>query len=203
MGRMSEDWVAHRLALLLTDSRGVARGRRLVQDHAVRAALLVDFAFRGRFSYGTAENHLDTAPTGFPPADALLSHIATHPAQSMAGVISSAPVFVLDVLDPARLSGGRFARKRAVQLDPTVVAREREVVDAAAETGRVDSPVTAAVAVLAGALDLAAADRRNALLAWCGAPRGLVAHCAVYLDQLMLNMAAAQALRSGGESGGT
>jgi hypothetical protein len=76
-----------------------------------------------------------------------------------------------------------------VQLDWVAVEAERRLVEDTAERGRNDSEATAALTILAGALDLADARTRAAIIPWCGAHRALVDECATYLDQLMLKLA--------------
>jgi hypothetical protein len=188
MPAVNEEWIAYRLAVLCADRAGVVRGGLTVRDHGVRAALLLDLAFRGRLDSRVDENYLDIRPTGFAPADALLRHVEVHPNRSVARVISSAPIGVVDVLDPSRAPAGWRRRKRSVRLDGSMVEQERRLVAAVAESGKTDSPSTAALAVVAGSLDLASVDQRAALVARCGPARALVADCATYLDDLMLRM---------------
>ena len=72
---MSDDWIAHRLAVLCADSRGVVRGGLLVRDHGVRAALLIDLALRGRLDLGATSDSVDPSPAGWAPADALVEYV--------------------------------------------------------------------------------------------------------------------------------
>jgi len=196
---VSDAWIAYRLALLGADSRGVVRGGLTVRDHGVRAALLIDLALQGRLRAGVDDSYLDTSPTGFPAADALLRYVEANPTRSMANALASAPVTVLDVVDPLPVGTARRPRRRrAVTVDGDVLERERQLLDETVERGRSDSPATAALAVLAGALELAGDDTRAALLPWCGAARGLVEQCATYLDQLMLKQRFIHATPSGG-----
>ena len=188
--------------MLGAGSRGVIRGGLTVRDHGVRAALLIDLLQQGRLSSGVDQSYLDTTPTGFAAADRLLHYVEANPTQSMGHVLASAPVTVLDILDPLPLHERRRPRRRrAVAVDLDDVERERRLVDETAARGRSDSPATATLAVLAGALELADADRRRALLPWCGAARGLVEQCATYLDRLMDRQRLIQASGTAGGGG--
>ena len=200
---MSGAWIAYRLALLGADSRGVVRGGLTVRDHAVRAALLIDLTQQGRLSGGVDDSYLDTTPIGFPAADALLRYVDANPTRTMAHALGSAPVTVLDVVDPLpEGTARRPRRRRAVTVDVGVVERERQLVDETAERGRSDSPATAALTVIAGALELTSDDTRAALLPWCGASRGLVEQCATYLVDLMVKQRLIHASYSTGGGGG-
>ena len=191
---MREEWIAYRLAVLCANGQGIVHGGSTVRDHGVRAALLLDLAMRDRLSSGGDRTYLDTRPSGFPPADAVLRYVDTHPAHSVGRLLSSAPITVLDVLG-AEVERGRFRGRRSARVDRGASERERRLVGTVAETGRTDSPATAALTVIAGALDLTTTDQRAALLAWCGSTRSLVAECADYLDRLMMKMTAVAQVR--------
>ena len=193
-----EDWVAHRLAVLGADKRGVVRGGLVVRDHATRAALLIDLALLGRLSFGADENDIDTSPSGYPPADALVRYAVEHPAMSIAGVIASAPISVLDVFDKDELVRTRFGRTKCAQVDPDAAERERRLVGVAAETGEADSAESAALAVLAGALEFVSSGSRPELIALCGPARSLVADCAADLDQLLVKLSLIRQIPSSG-----
>jgi hypothetical protein len=195
---MREGWVAYRLAVLGADKRGVVRSGLVVRDHATRAALLVDLALRGRLSFGAEENDIDTSPTGYPPVDRLVRYVVENPTQSMADLIGTAPVTVLDVFDRDQVVKSRFGRARCVQVDPADGERERQLVQLAADTGEADSSATAALAVLAGALEFAGSGNRPELLEQCGAARALVSDCAAYLDQLLVKLALVRQIPSSG-----
>lgn len=196
--QVHEEWVAYRLALLGADKRGVVRGGLVVRDHATRAALLIDLALLGRLSFGADENDIDTSPMGYPAVDRLVRYVVEHPAQSMSSVIASAPVAVLDVFGPDRIVRQRLGRARSVRVDPAAAEREREVAQEVAATGMADSAESAAVAVLAGALQITADWNRTVLLEQCGPARTLVSDCANYVDQLLVKMALIRSIPSSG-----
>jgi hypothetical protein len=188
------EWVAVRLAMLCADKRGRVRGGRLLHDHAIRVALVVDLALRGRLESGAETNFIDTSATGFGPADLLLRHIDAYPDQPMTRLFRSGPVRLLDVLDPPSNRPGRFGRTSMVTLDPQRVAQVRTAVEQAAETGQAGTQATAALTVLAGVLQMTVDDHQASLLVQCGSVSDLVADCANYLEQLMDRLAVVAAL---------
>jgi Golgi phosphoprotein 3 (GPP34) len=192
---VSDDWIASRLAALFADDRGVVRDGYLLQDYAVRIALLIDLALRGRVRFDVDRNYVDTSPTGFVPADALLEDIVRNPHRSIAELFATASVRMIDVVDP-RVGESRRRRRRAVTLDRDFVVQVKDEVRAVATTGAADPAASAALAVLAGVLGLALSDHRASLIARCGQARYLLTDCCTYLSQLMDKFALISEMRS-------
>jgi hypothetical protein len=121
---MSTDWIAYRLGMLCCDKTGRFRSGAALVDYAARVALLTDLALKGRVSSTGPGTEIDTAPTGFTPADTLLRYVDGHPSDTMADLFMRAPVTMLDILEPER-TGGRRRRQRWVRLNPDLIEAER------------------------------------------------------------------------------
>jgi hypothetical protein len=183
---VSEEWIAYRLAVMCSDTRGRVATGRVLWDQAVRVALLIDLALRGRLESDIGESWIDTSPTGFPAADKLLADIEAHPDRPITTLFGRADVRINDVLDPGRSRLTRFGR--ALTVDRGRAEAVRKAVNEVATTGRADTPAAAALAVLAGALNLVTPGERPALLAQAEPVRALLAESANYLDQLIMKL---------------
>ena len=181
--------MAWRFALLCADRRGRVY-RRIVPDHACRLAILIDLTLDGRLVSDSTGLNVDTSASGNRAVDAMLRFLDTR-AATAATAIRTGPVGVLDILDPDRLKRNRLVRNRTVRVDPDRVAIERKTVSMAAETGQVTDETTAAVAIIAGALNIVATQHRESLLSQCGPARALTDAGAAYLDNLMVQLAPA------------
>jgi hypothetical protein len=200
--RVNDEWIALRLAVLSANVDGRVRTGLVLWDRAIRAALIVDLALRDRWQSSTPASSIDTSPTGFAPADTLLSYIDSHPNQPMIKTITSAPVELFDLLDPDRRNQRRWRRPRMLALELDLVASERALITDIAQTGRAASPKDAALTVIAGALGKADAAQRTTLLNQCGSLRSLITDIARYLDrELERSEYAAAAGATGGGDG--
>ena len=154
-----DDWgtgVAMRLACLALD-----RGRLtddLVTALAVRGALLVDLALRGRLQETDDHIEVDTGPTGFPPADRLIAGGAA----SLSELLRRGQVDQHD-LAAEHLRRGSWTRRRRWLMERYVDRRaERTRADEDALSAPPDdgwTPVDAALIAIAGALGLLAGPR--------------------------------------------
>jgi hypothetical protein len=178
---MAPEWIAVRLGRLCADPEGRVRRVPMLFDYAARIALIIDLALQGRVTRTLEETDIDTTPTGFAPADALLRHIDEHPDRSMTDAFEHAPVTLLDVLDPDRMSRGRLHKPRSVSLPLALIAEEKARV-LAAWRGRPDGETTAEVARLAAALALIVDLEPITLPAPYGPNAWLITDCLTYLE---------------------
>jgi hypothetical protein len=175
------DWIACRLGRLCADAKGrVGRGPVLF-DHAARVALIIDLALLGRVTRTLDQIDIDTTPTGFAPADAVLCHIDHHPDRRMTELFAHGPVTLLDVLDPVRLSARPLRRSKSVLVPLELIAIERDGVSAALQ-GQPDSEKTAVLAMIAYTLRLTLDVPSPSALAPYGRNAWLITDSLAYLD---------------------
>jgi hypothetical protein len=194
---MDDDWddsVAMRLACLALD-----RGRLtddLVTALAVRGALLVDLALRGRVAETDDAVEFDPEPSGFPPADRLLA----------AGTPSLTDLLRRGLVDQQDLAGEHLRRGswtatrrwflvRYVDHSPERTRSDEQALTSPADRGW--TPRDAAVAAIGGTLGLLATPRSlptEEVLAATGPARWLVELVVEEVDRAMLR---GRALRGG------
>jgi hypothetical protein len=177
---MATEWIAFRLGLLCCDESGRFRSGALLVDYAARVALLTDLAIKGRMSFTGLGTEIDTAPTGYSPADTLLRHVDAHPSHTMADLIMRGPVTMLDILDPDR-AGRRRRRQRWVNMNPYLIQAER----ARLKRLRTDDPEPAATAALILIADrlLVATPAELPAPDQCGSASWLIADFLTFLTQ--------------------
>lgn len=183
MGTVDGDWIAYRLALLVADKRGRLRNGAVLWDQAVRLALLIDLAQRDRIRIHEQSTDLDTTPTNFPAADALIAYVQDHPEGSIMNMFQSAPIGLADVAVAQTDRPYSLARSNITRIEPALAEAERKRVATAAISGVADQ-ATAILTVLADALLLTAIDPDTDLNAQCGPNAQLVIECADYLRAL-------------------
>jgi hypothetical protein len=155
--------VAVRISALCLTGTGVLADR-LMCDHAVRAALLLDLALCGLLESEDDAIVVDGRPTGFLPADRLLAAIAAEPERSLDGRLGERRVGRLEDVASANVASGRWrmARGGPLGLGRRYVDLHRAATEA--DRRRAAEPPTdgcspaeacvSAVATAAGVLDL-------------------------------------------------
>jgi hypothetical protein len=128
---------------------------------------MIDFPFQGRIRQGIDDTVIDTSPT-----------------QSMAEVLAHADLGVIDLLEPAWIAEATRRRSRPFRVDAKVLSLQRERLGEVAESGKVDSAQTAALAAVAATLRWTTNEHLTTLIAHCGSARGLVSDCCTYLTAL-------------------
>jgi hypothetical protein len=150
-------------------------------DHAARAAVLIDLVLWRRISRAaTGELIISTTPTGIPVADKMLAHIDRHPDSTTRDILANAPGRMANFLDAADLNRPWYSRRPRIGQHEADAERQR--LDRAA-AGDIDSPRTAALAMLADALRLVALTQPENVLGECGEVAWIVEEC---VDDLLL-----------------
>jgi len=195
--------VAVRLsAFCLTDSGKLRRYD--IWDVAVRGALLVDLALAGRVTQEDDSVVVDPTPTGFAPADALLTPITVEPERPLDWWMDRGGVDLGDLVRDNVLSG-RWRRlwtalgRRYTQVEGAHSADAAEMARTA-ETATWD-PATAAVAAIgdtSGITDMRPGEPAGGLLDHTGEVRWL---CEAVVDHLQV--AHRRNLRQAGAADGT
>jgi hypothetical protein len=191
------DWIACRLGVLCADARGRVRRGPIIFDHAARVALIIDLALLGRVTRTLDQTDIDTTPTGFGPADALLRHIDTNPDRPMTELFARGPITMLDVLDPARLSARRVGRSRSVVVPTELIAVEKDRVSAAMQ-GQPDSESTAVLAMIAHTLRLTTDAPSSSVIDPHGRDSWLITDSVAYLDATRERFGLVSAAGTGG-----
>lgn len=101
--------VAVRASALCLDTSGRLPDRLLSSD-AVRAGLLVDLALAGRMTTTEDSVVIDETPTGFAPADRLLTAMAAESERSLDEWLGERRIGLRDVV-AANLAAGRWERR--------------------------------------------------------------------------------------------
>jgi hypothetical protein len=171
------------------DHRGRLRGSPKLRDRAARVALIVDLALRERISSTDAGLSIDTASTGYSPADAVLGYVLAHPDCSLADIINKASITSQDVLHTVIDEPERQRPKRGIGVDQDLATLHRRRLEAALETGVADTAATAALVMIAGAVGLCYVSPVSRFLEQCGTASALVADCIAYLNQLVDKLA--------------
>ena len=189
-----DDSVSMRLACLALD-----RGRLtddLVTALAVRGALLVDLALRGRITETDDAVEFDPEPSGFPPADRLLA--AGTP--SLTDLLRRGAVDQEDLAAEHRRRGSWTATRRWFLVRHVDHRADRTRSDEQALASPADrewTPADAAVAAIGGTLGLLATPRSlptEEVLAATGPARWLVE---LVVEEVDRAIARGQALRGG------
>jgi hypothetical protein len=195
--------VAVRLsAFCLTDS-GKLRSYDL-WDVAVRGALLVDLALTGRVTHEADSVVIDPTPTGFAPADALLTPIVVEPERPLDWWMDRGAV-CLDDLVRDNVASGRWRRHWTLlgrRYTEELGSRSADAAEltSAPETAAWD-PATAAVAVIgdtSGITDMRPGEPAEGLLDLAGEVRWM---CEAVVDHLQV--AHRRNLRQAGAADGT
>jgi hypothetical protein len=181
------DALITRLSRLCVQPSGRLPGLAL-HDHAARAALLIDLGLWGRISRTSHVSFLDTTPTGFPPADRMLTYIDQHPDRTMQQVLAKAPVRMAHALEPTAELPRAWSLKRQPRISAHLTAAERRRLDQTC-AGYVDSPQSAAVAMLASALQIVVLTEPETLLGECAEMAWLVKDCVEYLNAVRIRYA--------------
>ena len=150
--------VAVRVSALCLQSKGRLSDRRLASD-AVRAGLVLDLALAGRLTSTDESIVIDQTPTGFLPADRLLTAVAAESERSLDEWLGEPRIGLRDVAD-ANVASGRWELRRGLLgLRPRYVDRHHE--QTARDLARSESawpadasPDDACVTVVAGASGL-------------------------------------------------
>jgi hypothetical protein len=144
------DSVAIRVAALCLDGKGRLSPRPLCST-AVRAGLLVDLALLGRLEETQDSILVDRVPTGFPPADQLLTSITAQPDRSLNDWLEQGRPNLDDVVTEA-VGVGRWSRRHGLYITPryidarpeqTALDRDRSVAQASSKGSWADAAVTA------------------------------------------------------------
>ncbi|WP_222193677.1 GPP34 family phosphoprotein [Modestobacter italicus] len=145
------DGVAARLAAVCLDRRGRLRDYD-IWDAAARGALLVDLVHAGRLVDADDGLALTTDPTGFLPADALLTAVAAEPGEPLDRWIDHGPVGMRDVAESCAAAGSwtarrgllgtRYAAPAPVDPDAAVAAAVVVLTRACGADGRRPEPVS-------------------------------------------------------------
>lgn len=176
--RVEKDLLSDRLCRLCVLQSGRLAGLRL-HDHAARAAILIDLVLWRRVTRAmTGELVVSTTPTGNSGADRMLAHIHRHPDSTIRDILAHAPGRMTHFLDEARPKRRWYFRRPRIPVHE--VAAERRRLDRAA-AGDIDSPRTAALALLADALQLVALSQPENVLGECGEAAWIVEECVDYL----------------------
>jgi hypothetical protein len=175
---MDGDRLGERLCRVCVLRSGRLPGLRF-HDHAARAAVLIDLALWRRISRAdTGELIISTTPTGSPVADKMLGHIDRHPASTIRDILARAPGRMSHFLHTPDLN--RHWYSRSPRIGQSEVDAERQRLDRAV-AGDIDSPRTAAFALLADALRIVELTEPQTVLAQCGEAAWIVEECIDYL----------------------
>jgi hypothetical protein len=178
MSRVEAETLGSRLGRLSATRSGRLPGLNF-HDDAARAAILIDLVFRQRVSWTSTGVWLAaTAPTGTAPFDAMLTYIERHPGIATDRILAKAPGRMAAFL-PAPASGRRWwLRRRKFTRDE--VGAERQRLEQAIDAG-IDTPDTAALALLADALRLVVLPDREGVFSACGENAWIVQACVQFL----------------------
>jgi hypothetical protein len=176
--RVQSDRLGERLCRLCVLPSGRLAGLRF-HDHAARAATLIDLVLWRRINRAsTGELVISTTPTGNTVADRMLAHIDRHPDSTTDDILAKAPGRMAHFVDDAGPERSWYSRTPRIP-DHEVAAERRRLERAA--TGDIDSPRTAALAMLADALQLIALSQPENVLRECGEAAWIVEDCVDYL----------------------
>jgi hypothetical protein len=152
--------VAVRVAALCLDARG-RLSEQLLCGTAVRGGLLLDLALAARVESTEDSVVVDPTPTGFAPADRLLSAVAVERERSLDSWLDEKRIGLRDVAD-ANATSGRWGSRRGpfgfglryTDLRPDETSRDlgRQPLEDAAGWSPADACVTA-IACASGLLD--------------------------------------------------
>jgi hypothetical protein len=120
---------------------------------------------------------VSTATTGVASADKMLAHIARHPGTMTGDILATAPGRMADFVDGADTRRRRFTAPRIAF---HLAEAERRHLDRTV-TGDIDSPRSAALAMLADALRLVSLAEPATVLGACGEAAWMVEECIDYL----------------------
>lgn len=120
------DGVAVRVSALCLEPRGRLSDRLLASD-AVRAGLLLDLALAGRLTTTDESIVLDGTPTGFAPADRLLTAVAAEPERSLDEWLGERRIGLRDVAEANVASGRWDLRSGVVGLLPRYTDRHHHL----------------------------------------------------------------------------
>lgn len=185
---MRDDWsesVSLRLACLALDRKGRLT-KDLVTGIAVRGAVLIDLALRGRVRDGEEAIEYDDQPTGFPPADRILR----APAQSLTDLLRHGPVDQRDLAAEHLRRGTWLAsgsRWRRRYVDHTSDRTKEDELAMTSGPDRIWEPVDASLAAIASTLGVLATPRAlptDALLAASEPVRWLVEVTVAEMDRM-------------------
>jgi hypothetical protein len=172
------DRLGERLCRLCVVPSGRLPGLR-IHDHAARAAILIDLALWHRVSRAaTGALIVSTTPTGHPTADRMLAHIDRHPGSTSHDILAKAPGRMAHFLDTTGQDLHWYSRRPRIGRHEADVERQRL---ARAAAGDIDSPRTAALAMLADTLRLVALTQPENVLGECGEAAWIVEECVDYL----------------------
>jgi hypothetical protein len=121
---------------------------------------------------------ISATPTGNPVADKMLAHIDRHPARTTREILAKAPGRMAHFLNTADLNCHWYSRSPRIARHE--VEAERQRLDRAA-AGDIDSPRTAALALLADALRIVELTEPQTVLGECGEAAWIVEECIDYL----------------------
>lgn len=176
--RVEGDRLGDRLCRVCALPSGRLPGLR-IHDHAARAAALIDLALWRRISRAdNGELIISTTPTGNAVADKLLAHIDRHPGGTTRDVLAKAPGRMSHFLGTTDLNRRWYSRSPRIARDD--IGAERQQLDRAA-AGDIDSPRTAALALLADVLRIVELSEPETVLAECGEAAWIVEECGEYL----------------------
>lgn len=195
---MEGDRLGERLARLCVMPSGRLPGLRF-HDHAARAAILIDLVLWPRISR-TATGQLinSTTPTGYAAADKMLAHIERHPGGTTSDILAKAPGRMAHLVHTSDVNLHWYSKRPRIGKQETHAERQR--LDRAA-AGDIDSPETAALAMLADALQLVALTQPENVLGECGEAAWMVEECVDYLLQVRYRYELGAAAGSAGGGG--
>jgi hypothetical protein len=140
---------------------------------------LIDLVLWRRISRAaTGELIVSATPTGNPVADKMLAHIDRHPGSTTRDILAKAPGRMAHFVDTVDLNLHWYSRRPRIGRHEAEAERQR--LDRAA-AGDIDSPRTAALAMLADALRLVALTQPENVLGECGQAAWIVEECVDYL----------------------
>lgn len=141
---------------------------------------------------------VSTAPTGVMSADRMLAHIERHPGIAIGDILANSPGRLADLADGADTKR-RWSRGPRIASHQTQA--ERHHLDRAA-AGDIDSPRSAALAMLANALRLVSLAEPETVLGECGEAAWMVEQCVDYLLLVRYRYELVVAAGHGGGGGG-